>query len=112
MARPGAAISLAARMRARLYDPRRRLPANATTRSATAASGRPLAGRRERRFAAADSQEHQPVRAAGAGLDVLGHGERLAQREPVQQIELEPHDDKLAGPPWWIFHDPTLPARW
>jgi len=69
-----------------LNDPRRRLPANATTLSATAC--RPFARCPE---------EYQTLGAGHTSLDVLGYRKTLTQRKCYPEIALEAENGELAG---------------
>src|SRR4051812_1997271 len=95
---PSGASSRAARIKARLNEPRRRLPANATTRcphvSGMSVSSFPT--------------KYQELSAGDAGLEVLPHGERLHPWQGPDHVILEPERRSLAGPAGWIFHFPLL----
>src|SRR4051812_10446389 len=99
---PSGASSCAARIRARLYDPRLRLPATAAIRSTT----------RTRCDRQAIAQE--VLGATGARLQVLGDGQRLFEDERAVQIGLEPKRGALAGPAGGVVdHDgASFAAQW
>ncbi len=86
----------AASSRARLKEPRRRLPANATTRrtSFNACSAMP----------ASSTQERERLGAFHARLEVFAYRQHLLARQRLHDVPLETHNRHLAGPARRVFH--------
>src|SRR5690242_876837 len=86
----------AASSRARLKEPRRRLPANATTRrtSFNACSAMP----------ASSTQESEGLGAFDARLEVFAYREHLPTRQRLRHVPLEAHNRHLAAPARRVFH--------
>src|SRR5688500_8579453 len=85
----------AASTRARLKEPRRRLPAKATMSATTAAVAW---GRRHR------VTQHEALRARLARLEMLGDGQRSVVGDRAEEVMLESQNNELAGPAGRVLH--------
>src|SRR4051812_246588 len=83
---PDGASTRAASTKARLYDFRLMLPANAAIRSVTSRPKR------------CQAQQQQSLSAPGARLQVLGHCQRLGKLKLAPEVVLELHLGLFAGP--------------
>src|SRR5690348_12813002 len=86
----------AASSRARLKEPRRRLPANATTPST---SFNPCSA-----TPASSTQEREGLGTFHARLEVFAYGKHLPMRQRLHHIALETHNRHLTGPARRVFH--------
>src|SRR4051812_36421640 len=92
---PPGASSRAARNKARLNDPRRKLPAKATTRCCPLVSLMSVPG---------FPTKHKGLSAGNAGLEVLPQGERLSPWQRSDDVILEAEHRSLTGPAGGVFH--------
>src|SRR6266699_1386930 len=86
----------AASSRARLNEPRRRLPANPTTRRTpfTPCSAMPVSS----------TEQLEGLCAFHARLEVFAYGKHLPTRQRLHDIPLQTHNRHFAGPAQRVFH--------